>query len=113
MSIEGQAHLWKHQNKGPNTEGQRLQQFTTAVDKLHALLHDPHPGLMMWNQMMSETWRDCVRIAEPALAEPPNLPIYWDDCTMEQLEWLLLHGSSQQRKVAQDCITDLKERGKL
>lgn len=43
----------------------------------------------------------------------PDLPIYWDDCTMTQLEWLREHGSSQQQKVAQDCIADLKERGKL
>ena len=44
----------------------------------------------------------------------PDLPINWDDCTQEQLEWLATHARDPQwQKSARDCLADLAERGKL
>lgn len=38
-----------------------LPELKVEVDRLHALLADPEPGLITWNMFVGETWK---RIAE-------------------------------------------------
>ena len=39
----------------------------------------------------------------------PELPINWDDCTKEQLEWLSANGAKRNRDDADKCLLDLAE----
>lgn len=34
-----------------------LEKLKIEVDKLHALLADPEPGLATWNMFVGETWK--------------------------------------------------------
>ena len=47
-----------------------LEKLTETVDKLHALLHDPHPGLFSWNMFLAERMNE--------------LAGYWSDRLEEQ-----------------------------
>jgi len=48
-----------------------LEQLTAAVDKLHALLHAPQPGLMTWNLMVNEAYHEVNEIV--GAMDPPSL----------------------------------------
>jgi len=37
-----------------------LEELTERIDKLHALLHDPHPGLFPWCQFLGRGMGDLI-----------------------------------------------------
>ena len=43
-----------------------LARLKLEVDKLHALLADPQPGLITWNEMVGRQWKAIAELWEPA-----------------------------------------------
>ena len=51
------------------TEPDLLTRTTEVVDKLHALLHDPQPGLITWHGFVVQRLTELRELSEPLTVE--------------------------------------------